>query len=309
MGIERYAVRYCEIGLALTYTPPGERGPRHAGWNAPERAYTKPSDARRYWNNHPDHGIAALLSLSKLVSLDVDDIERSRRVLHHFGVNLDELRSAAPCIVGMHFRLMYKAPPIELKHKTIKWPEQKDPKRSFVLFELRAGLIADMLPPSIHQLTGRPYTWETPPRNGFPKLPGRLLEIWQDKDLLFAARALCPWAPPPPAPRRARSARVMTSESVIQQFNDAHDVTAILEAYGYRRQGKRFASPGTHHAAGISLLDDGKVYCHHAGDPLHCEHALDCFDVFRLLEHDGDYRSAVRAAAEALGIDRDTKRT
>jgi putative DNA primase/helicase len=49
------------------------------------------------------------------------------------------------------------------------------------------------------------------------------------------------------------------------------------------------------------------VFCHHAGDPLSSEHAHDAFDVFRLLEHGGDYRTAVKAAAQALYLGRSSK--
>jgi putative DNA primase/helicase len=110
-----------------------------------------------------------------------------------------------------------------------------------------------------------------------------------------AALALCPWAPPPkPVPARP---------SVIAEFNAAHDIVAIIEAHGYERRGeKRFAAPGSSHAAGIVLLDSGKLFCHHAGDPLSDEHALDAFDCYRKLQHNGDYRAAVRAAAQVLGM-------
>ena len=182
-----------------------------------------------------------------------------------------------------------------------------------MLFELRAGNLADTLPPTRHAVTGLPYRWENPPRNGFPPLPARLLELWLDWETTNREiRALCPWwTPPPDAP----PARISTAsqrrdaegrrESVIDAFNQAHDAAAILEAHGYKRKDKRFISPDSTHAAGIVLLDSGKVFCHHAGDTLHGEHALDAFDVFRLLDHSGDFRAAVRAAAQALGMDRE----
>jgi hypothetical protein len=44
----RYAKRYCELGLALTWTAPGAKGPRHAGWNRPEHAITAPAGARHH---------------------------------------------------------------------------------------------------------------------------------------------------------------------------------------------------------------------------------------------------------------------
>jgi putative DNA primase/helicase len=304
----RFAERYCEIGLALTWTPPGEKGPRHTGWNRVENAVTTPAAARHYWSENTAHGIAALLGPSNLVSLDVDDEERSHVVLRHFNIGLDELRRTAPCILGRHFRLVYRAPDVELKHRTMVWPKQVNPGASAVILEMRAGSISDTLPPTMHPGTGQPYRWENPPRDGFPPLPNALLDLWLDWSATSrAALALCPWAPapketPPARPRTSASPR----ESVIAAFNAAHDVAAILQAHGYLQRGKRFLSPESGHAAGIVLMEGGKAFCHHAGDLLSGEHCLDAFDVYRLLQHRGDYRSAVSAAARALNLDHRT---
>jgi putative DNA primase/helicase len=175
---------------------------------------------------------------------------------------------------------------------------------SAVILELRAGMVSDTLPPSYHPGIRRPYRWENPPRDGFPPLPVAALERWQAwPETSRAALALCPWAPAPKEPPRPRRRSGSTTrQSVIDAFNAAHGVSAILEAHGYQRRGKRFVSPDSGHAAGIKLLESGRIFCHHAGDPLSAEHALDSFDVYRILDHNGDMRSAVRAAAQALGL-------
>ncbi len=258
----RWASRYCEIGIALTWTAPGGKGPRHAGWNLPDNAITDPKRAFGYWLVNPDHGMAALLGPSGLVSLDIDDEQYSPRVLGHFGIDLEQLRESTPAIVGRHFRLMFKAPAAEIKHRSATWSKQGAPG-NFVLFELRAGNLADTLPPTRHAVTGTPLPLENPPRNGFPPLPARLLELWLDWETTNREiRALCPWwTPPPDAP----PARISTAsqrrdaegrrESVIDAFNQAHDAAAILEAHGYKRKDKRFISPDSTHAAGIVLLE------------------------------------------------------
>jgi Bifunctional DNA primase/polymerase, N-terminal len=304
-NIAKFARRYCEIGLALTFTSPGAKGPRHAGWNIPENTIRDPKRAFGYWHLNPSHGVAALLGPSGLVSLDVDDERQSPGVLKHFGIDLEALRETTPTIVGRHFRLMFRAPAAELKHRSATWPNQGAPG-NFVLFELRAGNLADTLPPTRHAVTGLPYRWENPPKHGFPQLPDRLLDIWQDWEATkLAIHALCPWAPPPPPPSEPRPHREYNGPSVIEAFNAAHDVTALLESHGYQKRGKRFIAPDSGHAPGVSLLDNGKIYCHHQGDVLASERALDAFDVFRLLDHGGDFRAAVKAAAQALGLDRE----
>lgn len=304
----QWASRYIDrLGMALTWTPKGAKGPRHSGWNLESNAITTPAAALKFWSLHPDHGVGVLLAFSRLVSLDIDDVEHSRMIFGHFGIELGELRARAPCVIGnpAKFRLIYRAPAdVELKHRTVIWPKPNALNQGFAVFELRAGAISDALPPSIHAGTGAPYRWETAPIAGFPPLPPELLALWLDWPAFNRrALALCPWAPMPaaqPSPRSELPRR--TGESVIDVFNSAHDTAAILEAHGYQRRGKRFASPETDHAAGIVLLDDGRVFCHHAGDPLSGEHAHDAFDVYRLLQHGGDFRAAVRAAAHALGL-------
>lgn len=226
-SMARYAARYAELGNVLTWTPPGAKGPRHPGWNLAENAITASAAALRHWTQHPDHGVAALLSFSGLVSLDIDETSLSRQVLTALDIDLDTLAASTPCIVGRAgtFRLMFKAPAIELKHRSAKWPKQDDPRKSFVLFELRAGAIADTLPPTIHPKTGQPYRWAIPPRDGFPPLPDRLLEIWQDWPTTErAVLAGCPWWAPPAPRKAATSTKKPAGESVIDQFNAAHDL-------------------------------------------------------------------------------------
>jgi putative DNA primase/helicase len=299
------------LGLWLTYTPPGQKGPRHRGWQCPENAITVPELARLHWQRNPNDGVAVLLGLSGLVSLDIDDYAAAHVVLAREGIDLSQGFDGAPCIVGRGSRFMFRAPAGEtLRTRWIRWPARDGGKRSVVL-ELRAGDFADTLPPTIHATLGRPYRWRVAPTDGFPELPARLLELWHDPEFDRRARAACPWAPPepPPPPPRAPRVRDPNAPSVIDEFNAAHDVGAILEAHGYVRKGKRYQAPGSDtHAAGIRLSDDGCAFCWHASDPLAGDggkpRPLDAFDCYRILEHGGDYRAAIREAARALGLDR-----
>jgi putative DNA primase/helicase len=189
----------------------------------------------------------------------------------------------------------------------IQWPGTANPRERVTVFELRAGRVQDAMPPSRHPKTGRPYRWMTPPTNGFPPVPEKLLALWRDfENFRRRARNLCPWAepePPPEDPRQLRSPRVRTGPSVIAAFNEVHEVAAILKAHGYTKSGKRWKSPHAkpESAPGIVLLGD-KVFCHHSDDVLGDERAHDAFDLFCLFNHGGDVRAATKAAAEALGM-------
>ena len=302
MSTTLWAKRYVDRGLVLTWVPPRQKGPRHTGWQLPENAISTAEQAHAHWVQHPQQGSACLLAPSGLVSLDIDDPDASRIVLTAMGIDLDAI--VAPTIEGQpgRCRMLFRDPG-GLRHRNVCWPVQGDPQRRRVLFELRAGAIADTLPPTIHPNTERPYTWLTPPRDGFPPLPVALREIWQAWETTEQrALAVCPWYEPPKPKQRAMLRLV--GESVIERFNAEYDTAAILQSFGYRQVGQRFIPADSTHAPGLVIRPDGRVYSHHAGDILADGHTHDAFDVWARLEHGGDFRRAVRAAATLLGMHR-----
>lgn len=171
------------------------------------------------------------------------------------------------------------------------------------LFELRGGDVQDVLPPTMHPATAKPYIWVTPPNSEFPPLPEALLELWRHwESYRLELQAMCPWTShgfnPEPAPR-GPGAR----PNVICAFNQVHSVEELLKAHGYTPKGKRWLSPTSSSGlAGVIILD-GKAYSHHASDPLADGYSHDAFDIYRLLEHGGDWRAAIKAAAKLLGLD------
>lgn len=140
------------------------------------------------------------------------------------------------------------------------------------------------------------------PNSEFPLLPEALLELWQHWESYWKElEAMCPWAKhglnPEPAPRGAGA-----RPNVIAAFNQVHTVEEMLETHGYTRRGERWISPTSLSGlAGVIILD-GRVYSHHASDPLADGHAHDAFDIYRLLDHGGDAWAAIKAAAEELGM-------
>ncbi len=104
---------------------------------------------------------------------------------------------------------------------------------------------------------------------------------------------------------RKEKAKAMTTQiaarggvSVIAQFNAQHTIEEVLENGGYTRKGKRWVSPHSHSGTPGIVEIEGRIFCHHADDPMHNGHALDAFDTYAALYHKGDLRAAAAAVRE-----------
>ncbi|WP_425328316.1 bifunctional DNA primase/polymerase [Pseudomonas nitroreducens] len=353
--ISAWARRYIEVfGLALVSIPPGEKGPKGYGWNKPGGYLVDANKAEALWTRKPTHNMGVVLGPSGVCSLDIDDVPAARQVLWDLlGFDLDALPVSYPTVVGNpeRFRVLFRVPDgVVLSRHLLSWPNEKDPDGSkfklaqaalltakekgdteqqekmqaladslkrFTVFELRAGLVQDVLPPSIHPVTGEPYTWRTPPKgDGLPVLPDDLLNIWKNWDIFKRdAEAACPWAPKaaePKKPAKAKSkpaAPAGSAGSVIEEFNRAHDVEQLLSAHGYIQRGKKWLCPQSSTGLpGVTVSEDRKVYSHHGSDPLANGHQNDAFDLYCLLEHNGNQSAAIKAAARMLGIEHKPRR-
>ncbi|AHZ72620.1 bifunctional DNA primase/polymerase [Pseudomonas mandelii JR-1] len=347
IAIATWAKRYINtFGLALVAIEPGEKAPKGIGWNKPGGFITDPAAAEAFWERNPNHNLGVVLGPSRVCSLDVDDVQWTRHVLYELlGVDLDAMAVVYPTIVGnpLRFRVLFKLPDgVELTRHSLSWPNEKDPDGSihkglmdtakaakeqgdvtgeaaaraeaeeykrFTVFELRAGLVQDVFPPSIHPGTGKPYIWKTPPNamDGLPTLTSDLLNIWQNWDIFKRdAEAACPWAikPAAPAPKAVKRSAptAVKSPSVIDEFNRCHDVEELLRAHAYIKRGSKWLYPQSSTGLPGVTISEGKVYSHHGADPLANGHQNDAFEVFCLLEHGGDQSKAVKDAARMLGM-------
>jgi predicted P-loop ATPase len=302
MSTARFAHRYCSIGLHVIPIPPRSKAPDGNDW--PHKAISDPVIAERYWKDHPDDNIGVVLGPSKLVSLDVDDVEAARTVFHEFGIDIDLLRTVTPTIVGnpARFRMQFRAPQgVTLGRKSLTWPRNDGSAKSFTVFELRAGNVQDVLPPSIHPDTLQPYVWSVTPQDGaFPALPTTLLAMWREWDVFKRqAQALCPWVTvAKPSPMKPREKRGDTG--LIDAWNQAHPIETMLAQYGYSQHGRRWLSPHSGTKLPGVVQHDGKWFMHHASDPLFSEHPFDSYDLFKQYAHGGDNAAAWKDACRIL---------
>lgn len=347
-----WARRYIEVfNLALVSIDPGEKAPKGNGWNKPGGYITDADQAEAWWTKHPNHNMGVVLGPSRVCSLDVDHVEYCRQVFSDvLGINLDDLAAANPTLVGnpARFRIMFRLPEgLEFNRHSLSWPNPLDPDGSkhklataalkqaretgnkdqieamqarqkefapVTVFELRAGAVQDVLPPSIHPDTGQPYTWRNPPTDGLPELPSDLVKTWQLWDI-FKRTALeaCPWAPaatkPPAKVKKSSPPRKEAGDhpSVIDSFNRATDIETLLQRHGYIKRGRKWLAPQSSTGLpGVSVVDEQgeqRLYSHHGSDPLANGHMNDAFDVFCILEHNGDTGAAIKAAARELGME------
>ena len=313
VSVSDHALAYIALGWGLCSIPRGTKGPTDDDWNSPALVIDTREKALAVCQTRPDNGLGLVHASSGTCALDVDHVDYFRTCLSEFGLDFDELLSGAPRIIGKEGRdkAIFRVPDgFDGKMHRLVWPKPSGSEKPVTIFELRCGAVQDVLPPTIHPDTKRPYRW----REGcapwdidrIPKLPAQLRAMWEAWDSFKPQLlALCPWAERPPAPK-PRVRTITAHQNVIGQFNEAHDLCAMLDAHGYKRVGRRYLSPTSESKlAGVVVFEDGThCYSHHASDPLNDGHAHDAFDLFCVLDHGGDLDRAVRSAAEILHIQR-----
>lgn len=306
-----WADAYSRIGWSLVAIPAGSKAPKGMGWQQPERAINTPEAARSYYDANPTHNMGLLHSASGTVALDIDNVANTKLIFSELGLDYEAIMAKAPRIIGRRDRgkALFKAPHASLTRRALSWPMKDDPRKTEVVFELRAGSVQDVLPPSIHPETGNAYTWAGPsPLDGLPDLPEPIRVMWEEWDRMRPQlMALCPWKPEAPFRPAHKPRPKGETTSVIDAFNQAHDMHELLVRFGYKPTGRnRYLSPNSSSKlAGVVLFEDGRAYSHHASDPFDNAHTFDAFDLWCQYEHMGDASKAVRDAAKFLNVTQD----
>lgn len=306
-----YTSRY---GWHLVPIEPLKKFPQSNDWG--NNALYEPAQAYAYWQLHADWNMGAALGPSGMCSLDIDDADGWALILEEFGIPADALDNY-PTIQGKGKRVMFRVPDdAELPYCKVNWPKQDDPKKHYTIIELRAACDGsqkqDVLPPSVHPTTLKPYQWLVkPPKTlaEWPTPPDWLLAIWLAWDSFKPQmQHVCPWMPKPERKALPQRAAQPTQgmPDVSGEYERANSIEQTLERYGYNRKGKRYLSPHSSTGLpGVYLLDASRCWIHHASDPLCSEDSgkpVSSYDLFCYYEHGGDYSKAFKAAATELGI-------
>ena len=316
--ISWYAERYAsKFGMHLIPLQNKSKLPVQNDWG--HNTLSDPAQASDYFEQHPTQNIGVALGPSRLCSLDIDCLDSFCTICENFGIDLGQLIRDTPTIQGSSkgMRLMFRVPDgVELPYAKLNWKRDDETAKSYTVFELRAASgdkqRFDVLPPSIHPDTLKPYVWVTQPADPWPNPPRWLNAMWNDFDKFKPQmQAMCPWLPEPQqATQQRETHRRDTSapgSSVIDAYNAANDLCGELSRYGYKQIGQRWLSPhsGTG-LPGVILFPDGdSCWIHHASDPLCSEDSgkpVNAFDLFCYYDHNGDTSKAVKHAAEILGM-------
>ena len=152
--------------------------------------------------------------------------------------------------------------------------------------------------PGVHDLA---RVLRVPGSRNFKYDPPRMVEwIRCDLDCVYPLLALTAHLPPVSV-RTTEPIRMPHKVSNISEYNDRNDVAALLEARGYRWQGRyKMLSPySSTGQAGVTVdQDSNRVFVHHGSDPLHDGYWKRPFDVIRILDHHGDFKQALASIRE-----------
>lgn len=164
---------YVALGWALVPIPKGKKGPTWKGWNKQENCHLPDG-----WRGN----VGLAHAYSGTCAIDFDDLEKGAAELAKLGIDalaLLEADDAVQITSGRPNRakLLYRlATPLASK------------KLFGGAIELRCAAstgatVQDVLPPSIHPDTEKPYEWRFGLLAGYeelPLLPESLLKLWQD---------------------------------------------------------------------------------------------------------------------------------
>ncbi|MES9887276.1 MAG: phage/plasmid primase, P4 family [Candidatus Sedimenticola sp. 6PFRAG1] len=172
---------YISAGLALVPIPKGTKGPTTTGWNLPQNCIRTASDLSKI--NGGNIGLAHAFSNPPTGALDIDNYTAACEWFRDKGVDLDSLLTADNAVQirsGRENRakLLYRLP-FPLTQKKIK-DSQGDDIIDFRCAASNGVTVQDVLPPSIHPGTGKPYEWGgSGDFHNLPEIPPELLAVWQ----------------------------------------------------------------------------------------------------------------------------------
>jgi hypothetical protein len=178
------AREYVVQGFVLVPFRSGLKGPEGldaTGWNTLAKCIVTPDQAARL--NGCSFGLAHAYSNPKTCAVDADDLARATEKLSEHRIDFPALLArpdAVQIVSGRDNRakLIYRLPQgVEPLKSRQFWKAHGRPALELRCASEHGLTFQDVLPPSVHPQTGRPYEWRGDWRN-LPELPPELLAFW-----------------------------------------------------------------------------------------------------------------------------------
>lgn len=239
---------YCRAGFALVPIPHGRKGPVAKDWNNPAKLIREPELAEWIDGNI---GLAHLESGTCCV--DIDDMEAATGWFAERGIVVQELldqpnavmiSSGRPNRAKLLYRIDKPLPSFKTSGLELRCASSKGTS------------LQDVLPPSIHPDTGKPYVWKYADElighwSILPELPPDVAKLWKD----FAKQA-------PKLPRAPKSEALSTAPKKLVEILADEDPNSGYDDWvevGMMLHHETKASP-----AGLALWDEwsakGRTY-------------------------------------------------
>jgi hypothetical protein len=183
-AVNAAALDYVRNGWVLVPIDAGTKGPTTPGWNKRTRCVDSAEAAERITGN-----VGLAHAYSRTAALDVDNLAGAQEWLQTRQIDLQGLLQAEDAVRISSGRpgrgkLLFRLPAGLAPLPTKKIAEGKTTLLEFRCASASGATVQDVLPPSLHPVTGRPYVWEYGGLLGhwtqLPVLPQSLLALWQE---------------------------------------------------------------------------------------------------------------------------------
>lgn len=174
---------YIRKGWSLVAIPPMTKGPKTKDWNKKENVITNSSLIPNGF------GVGLAHAYSGTMALDIDNLDDSIAYLAGHGIDLMVLLNAPDAVTidsgnGGHAKLLYAMPEgLVLNSKKLINTRADGSRYDYMDFRCansNGTTVQDVIPPSIHPTTLRPYQWGGRGKwESVPQIPFGLLLLWQ----------------------------------------------------------------------------------------------------------------------------------
>ena len=181
--VREQAQEYVGQGWALVPIPNGQKGPRYKGWNTLENCITK---AEQLTKLGPSANIGLSHAYSGTCAIDIDHLEAAAFRLEAENIDLRALLNAEDAVTidsgrSNRAKLLYR---LDEPLQSAKIRHEIDGVSTDII-DFRCSTsegktLQDVLPPSNHPDTGKPYQWGgSGDFKELPPLPEALKNLWQ----------------------------------------------------------------------------------------------------------------------------------